>query len=484
MSPYHDLNILFSSHYSENYISVPEFSSRQVNCGPFCVDKHDGIRQLSLKTPLGHYDIQSIITKLPNDQKPELLIVKSDATKGNHPINIRSLSIPKLLIIGDTMHQRRPIQTMLDYATEQNFDYYVADHVRRHLHFFREVGINAHWFPGVLVRTWGGPFREKRNINLSFVGQAGRFHPHRRLLLDQLKQDKFGILETLASQHQASMIYAQSLITLNLSMMGDINLRVFEVLSSGGFLITDNISPQAGNGLLFKDQEHLVIFNNYEDLKDKISYYIQNPKEVLSIARQGYQEFWKNHSPEEKRKQLFNLVFENKFPPSFDGNLDKRSVSFPSKSKEQIAHRVHLYEYVQSIHRIRDRLAILFLANSDQQFLSDLVDLPRCELFCACPLDENLINSGVSNQINNVNMKNMTNNPFEFDITVVGSKFFSSTDQIDCLKEIKAKQILIADRQFASRSYVNAEIDGYIKDLGYISLKHDGLIVYHLINTR
>ena len=45
--------------------------------------------------------------------------------------------------------------------------------------------------------------------------------------------------------------------------MGDINLRVFEVLSAGGFLITDDISPQAGKDLIFKNGEHLVLFKDY-----------------------------------------------------------------------------------------------------------------------------------------------------------------------------------------------------------------------------
>ena len=137
MPSYDNLNVLFSSHYSDEYIKVPDFSSRQVNCGPNCQDKDDGIRSLSVKSPVGQYDIQEIISKLPNNQRPDLVIVKSDATRSNHPINIESLSIPTLLIIGDTMHQHRPLQTMLAYAKEQQFDYYVADHGKRHLHFFR-----------------------------------------------------------------------------------------------------------------------------------------------------------------------------------------------------------------------------------------------------------------------------------------------------------------------------------------------------------
>ena len=65
MDSYNNLKILFSSHYSDNYIQVPQFSSRQVNCGPYCIDWHDGNRQVSLQTPVGRYDNRSIIEKLP-----------------------------------------------------------------------------------------------------------------------------------------------------------------------------------------------------------------------------------------------------------------------------------------------------------------------------------------------------------------------------------------------------------------------------------
>ena len=82
MPDYDSLKILFSSHYSDDYIRVPAFSSNQVNCGPYCKDQHDGSRYVSLQTPVGQYDIQSIIERLPEDQHPELLIVKADATRG------------------------------------------------------------------------------------------------------------------------------------------------------------------------------------------------------------------------------------------------------------------------------------------------------------------------------------------------------------------------------------------------------------------
>jgi len=64
MPDYDSLKILFSSHYPDDSVSVPAFSSNQVNCGPHYKDQHDGSRYVSLQTPVGQYDIKSIIERL------------------------------------------------------------------------------------------------------------------------------------------------------------------------------------------------------------------------------------------------------------------------------------------------------------------------------------------------------------------------------------------------------------------------------------
>ena len=165
---------------------MPAFSSNQVNCGPGCKDQHNGSRYVSLQTPVGQYDIHAIINRLPDKQKPELLIVKADASRINHPCCISELKIPTVLILGDTHHMNQPIQSVLQYAIGENYDFYVNDHKRHHLHFFEESNIKTYWLPGLLVRNWGIPFQAERPIQLSFVGQGGQFHHYRKAILEKL----------------------------------------------------------------------------------------------------------------------------------------------------------------------------------------------------------------------------------------------------------------------------------------------------------
>ena len=70
---------------------------------------------------------------------------------------------------------------------------------------------------------------------LTFVGQVGRFHPYRRWVLQQVQAAGLPLETLRGTLAQTADIYADSQITLNISLNGDLNLRVFEALAAGGF---------------------------------------------------------------------------------------------------------------------------------------------------------------------------------------------------------------------------------------------------------
>jgi spore maturation protein CgeB len=61
--------------------------------------------------------------------------------------------------------------------------------------------------------------------------------------------------------------------------------RVYKVLASEGFLITDDWIGREATGLV--DGEHLVIANTPEEFREKIDYYLANDRERRRIARAG-----------------------------------------------------------------------------------------------------------------------------------------------------------------------------------------------------
>ena len=83
-------------------------------------------------------------------------------------------------------------------------------------------------------------------------------------------------------------VFRQSKINLNIttrSITSGLSQRIWDVLGCRGFLIT-NYQPEIDQ--FFSDGNDLVTYKSYEELIDKISYYLENNTERESIAQNGW----------------------------------------------------------------------------------------------------------------------------------------------------------------------------------------------------
>lgn len=92
---------------------------------------------------------------------------------------------------------------------------------------------------------------------------------------------------------QAAEIYGRSKIVFNISMTDDINMRTFEAMATGSFLLTNWI-PTIEE--LFEDGKHLVLYRNEEEMIEKAKYYLEHEDEREKIAKAGCEEVLKNHT--------------------------------------------------------------------------------------------------------------------------------------------------------------------------------------------
>tara|TARA_X000000950_G_scaffold289276_1_gene411530 strand:+ start:4830 stop:5987 length:1158 start_codon:yes stop_codon:yes gene_type:complete len=107
------------------------------------------------------------------------------------------------------------------------------------------------------------------------------------------------------NKNEMDFLYHKSKIILNFSGvnndMKDVNkfepdlirktqikARVFEVLRTGGFLLTE-YTPDLE--YFFEIDRDLVTFNSKEELLEKIKYYLDNKNERIRIAKSGYDKF-------------------------------------------------------------------------------------------------------------------------------------------------------------------------------------------------
>lgn len=107
---------------------------------------------------------------------------------------------------------------------------------------------------------------------------------------------------------QMPKVFYGSKINLNFTIpniKSGIPLRVWDILGSGGFLLT-NYQPELE--FYFDINQDLVIFESKEELQEKAAFYLNHDKERSKIAKRGYQKVKQLHSYEQRVQQMMDNV--------------------------------------------------------------------------------------------------------------------------------------------------------------------------------
>lgn len=165
------------------------------------------------------------------------------------------------------------------------------------------------------------------NLNTIFVGSRGYHHewPYRPQLIDWLKEtygENFthvggdGMIPTTRGA-ALNQLYANSKVAIGDSLCINFEYpyywsdRVYETLGRGGFLIHPYIEGMETD---FEDGKHLVFykFGDFDDLKKKIDYYLENETERELIRNQGHQHVKTNHTYKNRWADIIKTVTEGK----------------------------------------------------------------------------------------------------------------------------------------------------------------------------
>lgn len=350
---------LFCCLATPDYYRRPLFSEREVFCGPDCPTVETGDGFSSLNTPAGEFDLPSVVARLPAHQRPELIVIKADATRRNLPRGLDRLPGTKVLLVGDTHHFASPLRTLLAYGAMESFDAVVLDHTRQHAHAFLEAGFDrVYWIPAVDYALRRRDISAAPDRPLTFVGQVGAFHPWRRHMLDRLVAAGLPLTAMRAPPETAADIYAASQVTLNVSLNGDLNLRVFEALGAGGFLLTDALSPDAGLERCFTPGRHLVTYRSPDELVEMARHYLDHPDQAMAIRRAGQAHLLEAHSPQVKRAQFFAAVFDDRVDPALEVRGERRGLTALPAFGAGFRRRLEAYEALQRLQLTASRLTV------------------------------------------------------------------------------------------------------------------------------
>ncbi len=159
----------------------------------------------------------------------------------------------------------------------------------------------------------GRPLTEKRQKLLcSLIREFGRkvnifsYEPHFLRSVEEIKSQKLlddyeleiyknSYKGFLQNEKELADVYNASKININITLQGEtsLNYRVFEVLASKAFLITDDVADLKDN---FRVGKELEVYGDEYDLIDKVKFYLKNPYILQNIAENGYAAILQRHS--------------------------------------------------------------------------------------------------------------------------------------------------------------------------------------------
>ncbi len=358
-------------------VPTVRFSDRQISVGPFVgLELADGTRQ-SFPTLSGEPDLAKVMDNIPGAREADVFV--HWCMPGLTPRNVAAFPGRKVLILGDTQHGSG-LSTILQYAARERFDVIFAEK-RQHAHWFAEAGAGAvHWLPGIVADAKTHAFSQERRREIVVVGHLNKSHARRRLYLDELKRRGYPLRHLLCPPEELAGHYSASLISLNVSLNGDANLRFFEVPAAGGFLLTDRLSELAGVGTFYREGEHYAAFDDIYDLCAKLDRYLATPRDAFVIAQQGQNQFAANLTRSATVARFWRVVENGQDEPNFSLMHEPR-LQRPRASLDAVQPHLELYESLQEINRIVESPRVLLLPGVSGRVAADTADLHRFTLF-------------------------------------------------------------------------------------------------------
>ena len=224
-----------------------------------------------------------------------LLMIKGEKVS---PDDLFACRIPKVLWMQDSVEVNKEANFIIQ-TKSWVFDivYSFSDY---EIPFYKKFNKNVYWLPLAADPDthYMNPF--DKEIPVSFIGSmnTNRINMINYLLDCGIPVELYYTKENYCDKVNNTMINLNIGITLQGTQQ-----RVFEILSMGGFLLTNKLQNDIE---IFKDKEHLVYFDNFQHLAELINYYYFNPVEREKIAMAGRNEVLEKHTYKHRVQQIIN----------------------------------------------------------------------------------------------------------------------------------------------------------------------------------
>lgn len=126
----------------------------------------------------------------------------------------------------------------------------------------------------------------ERIYDVAFVGTEGG--DPRRFYLQLLRERFPSSFIGGASHERLSQIYSQTKIGFSFPVRREcFTMRNFEIMAAGALLVTPSLRDDSIERSQYRPGEHLVVFDEPNQLFEQIHYFLQHPEERRRIAEKG-----------------------------------------------------------------------------------------------------------------------------------------------------------------------------------------------------
>lgn len=192
-----------------------------------------------------------------------------------------------------------------------------------------EKGIVANWLPHAAEPDVYKNFEILKKYDIGFIGHMQDTKNYNDITRLEFLEAMFEAFPNFyfGTRHQsypernlfedASKRFGESRIVLNISITDDVNMRVFEALSSGSFLLTNELPTMKFFG---EEGKHWATYSTIREAIEKTKYYLAHEDEREEIAKAGHELFLKEHTYEHRFRTICETIGEK-----LDGSNDKES---------------------------------------------------------------------------------------------------------------------------------------------------------------
>lgn len=269
-------------------------------------------------------DMGTVLQQNSDKPKPDLYLWV-ESVPGHIPANLKALGCPTACYLIDS---HLSLEKHLEVAT--CFDYvFIAQ--RAYLEKFRKINPHTYWLPLAcdpeIHRTW----QADKEFDVGFVGSVTPGSEREEYL--KTLSNTVPVHYERCFWDDMARLFSASKMVFNNAVNQDLNMRFFEVLSTGALLLSD-MTTGSGQAELFCDGEEYACYHK-NSIGDVAHFYLENEQLRERIARRGQLLVHSAHTYRHRIEDLLNVALAEKQDTYSAEELRTRSLAGVAEQREE-----------------------------------------------------------------------------------------------------------------------------------------------------